>query len=39
MSEPPDFFDLSDRHEALSATGDPLEQLAGVVELRCSEVH
>lgn len=26
------FFDLSDRYEALSAAGDPLERLAGVVD-------
>jgi IS5 family transposase len=28
----PGFFDLSDRYEALSAAGDPLERLAGVVD-------
>lgn len=27
-----DFFDLSDRHAALSAAGDPLERLASVVD-------
>jgi transposase, IS5 family len=26
------FFDLSDRYAALSAAGDPLERLAGVVD-------
>jgi hypothetical protein len=28
----PGFFDLSDRYEALSAAGDPLERLASVVD-------
>ena len=28
----PGFFDLSDRYEALSAAGDPLERLAAVVD-------
>lgn len=32
MAGQPDFFDLSDRYEALSAAGDPLERLAGVVD-------
>ncbi len=26
------FFDLSDRYEALSVAGDPLERLSGVVD-------
>lgn len=33
MSGQPGFFDLSDRYEALSAAGDPLERLAAVVDL------
>jgi hypothetical protein len=32
MSGQPGFFDLSDRYEALSAAGDPLERLAAVVD-------
>jgi IS5 family transposase len=28
----PGFFDLSDRYEALSAAGDPLERLTAVVD-------
>lgn len=32
MAAQPGFFDLSDRYEALSAAGDPLELLAGVVD-------
>lgn len=32
MVGPPGFFDLSDRYAALSAVGDPLERLAGVVD-------
>lgn len=32
MARQPGFFDLSDRYEALSAAGDPLERLAGVVD-------
>ncbi|BAI97865.1 hypothetical protein Sj15T_22760 [Sphingobium sp. TA15] len=32
MAEQPGFFDLSDRYEALSAAGDPLERLSGVVD-------
>jgi hypothetical protein len=32
MAGQPGFFDLSDRYEALSAAGDPLERLAGVVD-------
>lgn len=29
----PSFLDLSDRYEALSAAGDPLERLVAVVDL------
>ena len=29
----PGFFDLSDRHAALSAAGDPLERLSSVVDV------
>jgi transposase, IS5 family len=32
MAGQPSFFDLSDRYEALSAAGDPLERLAGIVD-------
>lgn len=32
MSGQPGFFDLSDRCEALSVAGDPLERLAAVVD-------
>lgn len=32
MNGQPGFFDLSDRYEALSAAGDPLERLSGVVD-------
>lgn len=32
MAGQPGFFDLSDRYEALSAAGDPLEWLAAVVD-------
>jgi hypothetical protein len=32
MAGQPGFFDLSDRYEALSAAGDPVERLAGVVD-------
>jgi IS5 family transposase len=32
MAGQPGFFDLSDRYEALSAAGDPLERLAAVVD-------
>ena len=32
MAGQPGFFDLWDRYEALSAAGDPLERLAGVVD-------
>ena len=32
MAGQPGFFDLSDRYEALSAAGDPLERLSGVVD-------
>lgn len=32
MAGQPCFLDLSDRHEALSAAGDPLERLAEVVD-------
>lgn len=32
MAGQPSFFDLSDRYEALSAAGDPLERLAAVVD-------
>lgn len=32
MAGQPGFFDLSDRHEALNAAGDPLECLSGVVD-------
>jgi hypothetical protein len=32
MAGQPGFFDLSDRYEALSAAGDPLEHLAAVVD-------
>lgn len=32
MAGQPDFFDLSDRYEALSAAGDPLERLSWVVD-------
>lgn len=32
MSCQPGFFDLSDRYEALSAAGDPLERLSAVVD-------
>lgn len=32
MAGQPGFFDLSDRYEALSAAGDPLERLAGVID-------
>ena len=31
MARQPGFFDLSDRYEALSAAGDPLERLSAVV--------
>lgn len=36
MSGQPGFFDLSDRYEALSAAGDPLERLAAVVDFKVS---
>ena len=32
MAGQPGFFDFSDRYEALSAAGDPLERLSGVVD-------
>lgn len=32
MAVQPGFFDLSDRYEALSAAGDPLERLSAVVD-------
>jgi IS5 family transposase len=32
MAGQPGFFDLSDRYEALSAAGDPLERLAAVID-------
>ena len=32
MAGQPGFFDLSERYEALSAAGDPLERLASVVD-------
>lgn len=32
MAGQPGYFDLSDRYEALSAAGDPLERLAGVID-------
>lgn len=32
MAGQPGFFDLSDRYEALSAAGDPLERLTAVVD-------
>jgi len=32
MGGQPGFFDLSDRYEALSAAGDPLERLSAVVD-------
>jgi len=32
MAGQPSFFDLSDRYDALSAAGDPLERLAAVVD-------
>ena len=32
MAAQPGFFDLSDRYEALSAAGDPLERLSAVVD-------
>lgn len=32
MAGQPGFFDLSDRYEALSAAGDPLERLAGIID-------
>ena len=32
MAGQPGFFDLSDRYEALSAVGDPLERLGSVVD-------
>lgn len=32
MAVQPCFFDLSDRYEALSAAGDPLERLSAVVD-------
>lgn len=32
MTGQPGFFDLSDRYEALSAAGDPLERLSAVVD-------
>lgn len=32
MAGQPGFFDLSNRYEALSAAGDPLERLSGVVD-------
>ncbi len=32
MAGQPGFFDLSDRYEALSAAGDPLERLTSVVD-------
>lgn len=32
MVRKPGFFDLSDRYEALSAAGEPLECLAAVVD-------
>ena len=32
MAGQPGFFDLSDRYEARSAAGDPLERLAGVID-------
>lgn len=33
MAPQPRFFDLSDRHETLSAAGDQLKRLAAVVNL------
>ena len=33
MTGQPGFFDLSNRYDALSAAGDPLERLAAVVDL------
>jgi IS5 family transposase len=32
MAGQPGFFDLSDRYEALSAAGDPLERLSAVID-------
>jgi len=32
MAGQPGFFDLSNRYEALSAAGDPLERLSAVVD-------
>ena len=32
MAEQRGFFDLDERHRALSAAGDPLERLASVVD-------
>lgn len=34
MAAQPVFLDLSDRYEALSAVGDPLERLSGVVDFK-----
>lgn len=34
MAGKPRFYDLSDRYGALSAAGDPLEQLAAVVDFK-----
>lgn len=38
MSGQPGLFDLSDRYEALSAAGDPLERLAAVVDIEVFRV-
>jgi hypothetical protein len=32
MGRQPGFFDVSDRYEALSAAGDPLERLCAIID-------
>jgi hypothetical protein len=39
MAGQPGFFDLSDRYEALSAAGDPLERLSAVVDFELFRVR
>jgi hypothetical protein len=39
MARQPGFFDLDERYRALSAAGDPLERLAGAVDLELFRVE
>ncbi|BAI97853.1 putative transposase [Sphingobium indicum UT26S] len=39
MAGQPGFFDLSDRYEALSVAGDPLERLPAVVDFELFQVR